>query len=123
MFPMNDERSCRLRVHGDDLDLAGTPAALRALAATLRAAPATHEVQILNATVVQQHTEGPLAVELRGSPSLHLQGTPAALAEVWSTLETVATATDADTEPDPHRHVGRLVVTGERNAALSDLGL
>jgi hypothetical protein len=112
---MDDQRLCRLRVHGDDLDLAGPPAALRALAATLRGAGDAVEVAIRNGAVVQHRAGGPLAIELRGAPTLHLRGDDAGLAAVWTALETVAaeTETAAGDEAAPHRHVGVLVVTGE----------
>jgi hypothetical protein len=118
---MDDQRHCRLRVHGNDLDLTGPAASLRALAAVLRGAGDTLEVPIRNAAVFQQHAPGPLAIELRGSPTLHLSGTPDELSAVWSALESVAEATDTGTENSPHRHVGRLVVTGERPARDDDL--
>ncbi|MGI5243525.1 hypothetical protein [Dactylosporangium sp. CA-139066] len=111
---MDDQRLCRLRVHGDDLDLTGPAQSLRALADALRGAADTLEIPIRNGAVVQRRAEGPLAIELRGSPTLHLSGAPDELAAVWSALDSVATATDAGTEDSPHRHVGRLVVTGER---------
>ncbi|WP_344618376.1 hypothetical protein [Dactylosporangium salmoneum] len=120
---MDDQRHCRLRVHGDDLDLAGSPAALRALAATLRGAGPEVQIAIRNGAVVQQRAGGPLAISLRGAPTLHLSGGDEDLAAVWAALETVAAETEAGTVADPHRHVGSLVVTGERADPLADLSL
>jgi hypothetical protein len=105
--PMDDQRYCRLRVIGENLDLAGSPSALRALAEQLRAAPPTTEIRLRNGLVVQEQTAGPLAVALRGSPSLHLTGAPDNLELVWSALESVAAEAEAADGQgvEPHRHI------------------
>ncbi|MEV8512101.1 hypothetical protein [Dactylosporangium sp. NPDC051484] len=118
---MNDQRYCRLRVIGDNLDLAGSPAALRALAAVLRGAGPAIEVPIRNGAVAQERAAGPLAIALRGAPTLHFSGDDDGLAAVWAALEAVADETET-AQPGgtaPHRHVEpdgsrSLVVTGER---------
>ncbi|WP_432988812.1 hypothetical protein [Dactylosporangium sp. CA-233914] len=119
---MNDSR---LRVFGDNLDLIGPPAALRALATSLREAGAAVEVPIRNGAVAQERTEGPLAIELRGAPpTLHLTGADDALKEFWTALEAVAAETET-AEPGagaaPHRHVGPLVITGDAADPLAGL--
>jgi hypothetical protein len=118
---MDDQRYCRLRVHGNDLDLAGPPAALRALAELLRTAGPAIEIPIRNAAVTQHRADGPLSIELRGSPTLHLRGTADELSAVWSALDAVATETESTATPDPHHHVGVLVITGERPAEPLDI--
>jgi hypothetical protein len=120
---MTDRLDCRLRMHGDDLDLAGPPAALRALASTLREGGPALEVAIRNGLVVQERAEAPLSITLRGGPTLHLRGDDAGLARVWAALEAVAADTESTDDPAPHRHVDQLVVTGDRSDPLADLGL
>jgi hypothetical protein len=124
---MDDQRQCRLRVIGDNLDLAGTPAALRALAAVLRAAGDAVEVPIRNGVVAQERGDGPLAIALRGAPTLHLAGDEEGLAQVWAALETVAGEAEAEMVVPggaaPHRHVEppgsrALVVTADQEAPV-----
>nr|BFE61710.1 hypothetical protein GCM10020063_062360 [Dactylosporangium thailandense] len=118
---MDDQRYCRLRVIGDNLDLTGSPAALRALADLLREAGPAVRVPIRNGAVVQERAEGPLVIELRGSPTLHLRGAGDALKDVWAALEAVAAEAPVAGRPAPHRHVERLVITAEAEAADEDL--
>ncbi|WP_238011136.1 hypothetical protein KZZ52_22440 [Dactylosporangium sp. AC04546] len=111
---MTNEHRCRLRYHGDDLDLAGSPEALRALAKALRATSA--EAPLTNGTLVQTLTDAPLTVTLDPGPALHVTGSPSELEPFWSALE--STAAESETAEDrsgaePHRHVGPLVVTAD----------
>ncbi|WP_426511570.1 hypothetical protein ACPPVO_13640 [Dactylosporangium sp. McL0621] len=124
---MDDQRYLRLRVIGENLDLAGSPASLRALAALLRDAGPVAEVAIRNGAVAQERTEGPLVIELRGAPTLHLRGADDALKEVWAALEAVAAEVPEPGRAAPHRHVEpagsrALVVTAAREPA-DELGL
>jgi len=123
MGGMDEQRYCRLRVIGDNLDLAGPAAALRALAKHLRDAPATTEVTIRNGAVRQERTAGPLHIELTGSPTLGLAGADDDLRAVWDALETVAaeSETGAGSGTAPHRHVARLVITADWPAAPDGL--
>lgn len=117
---MDDQLPCRLRVAGDVFDLAGPPAALRALAGRLRAAGDVFEQRIRNGALVQRRGDSDLAVQLRGGPELHVTGSPDALAVLWAALEVVADeaeATPSADGPAPHRHIEALTVTAERPAA------
>src|SRR4051794_34707237 len=115
---MDDQRYCRLRVIGENLDLAGSPDALRALAVLLRDAGPDIEVPIRNGAVVQVRGDGPLVIELRGAPTLYLTGGDEALKEVWVALDAVAAEAPVPGQAAPHRHVEPdgsrgLVVTAE----------
>ncbi|WP_433059553.1 hypothetical protein [Dactylosporangium sp. CS-033363] len=102
---MDDQRQCRLRVIGENLDLAGSPAALTALAQLLREAGPSAEIAIRNGAVVQERADGGLVIELRPAPTLYLRGDEGALKEVWAALDAVAAAVPEAGKPDPHRHV------------------
>jgi hypothetical protein len=57
---MNDHRLCRLSTSDGELELAGPPAALRALALLLREPQERVEAHISGGVVVQERTEGQL---------------------------------------------------------------
>jgi len=73
---VDDHRLCRLSVSDGELELAGPPAALRALGRLLRQHPKRVEVAIASGVVVQEETVGPLTVSLRDEATLHLSGGP-----------------------------------------------
>ena len=114
MANMIGDQRCRLRYHGDDLDLAGRTGALRALAAALRGV--SGEAPLVNGTLVQAVTGGALTVALEPGPTLRLTGSAAALEPFWAALETTAAQAENAvdrTGAEPHVHVGPLVVTAE----------
>ncbi|GAA3456360.1 hypothetical protein [Dactylosporangium matsuzakiense] len=122
------DQRCRLRVIGENLDLAGSPAALRELAAALRSAGPAVEVPLRNGAFAQERGDGPLVIELRAAPTLVVRGADAALDEVWTALEAVAAAVPEDGAAAPHRHVEPagsrgLVVTLDADDPLAALGL
>ncbi|MFI5909544.1 hypothetical protein [Dactylosporangium sp. NPDC051541] len=125
---MDDQQYCRLRVIGENLDLAGSPAGLRALASTLREGGAAVTVPMRNGSVRQERGDGALVIELRPAPTLYLRGSDSALEEVWAALEAVAGAIPEEGAAAPHRHVEPagsrgLVVTLDSADPLAELGL
>lgn len=63
---MDDHRFCRLSVSDGELELAGPPTVLRAVARLLRQHAGPPEVTITGGVVVQEETVGPLLVSLKG---------------------------------------------------------
>jgi hypothetical protein len=100
---MSPHRPCRLSTAGGELELAGPPAALHALARLLRETQGRVEVRISGGAVVQEQTEGPLTVSLHGADTLHLAGGPQYLDIIWDALDVVA----EEAEEAEHRGVNR----------------
>lgn len=101
---MDDHLRCRLETSGGEIELAGPPAALRALARLLRDAPKVCRLKIRNGLVVQVKGEGALLVQQQDGPILRLSGDDARLEIVWSALEGVAEAADIATDRTVSRH-------------------
>lgn len=89
---------------GGELELAGPPDALRALARLLRDAPKVCRLKIRNGLVVQVKGESVLMVQRQDGPVLRLSGDDAHLDIVWSALEGVAEAADIATGRHVNRH-------------------
>ena len=96
---MGEHLRCRLETSGGELELAGPPDALRALARLLRDAPKVRRLKIRNGLVVQVKGESVLMVQLQDGPILRLSGDDAHLEIVWSALEGVAEAAEIATRP------------------------
>ncbi|MGY0004669.1 Imm32 family immunity protein [Micromonospora sp. I033] len=102
--PMNDHRLCRLSTSGGELELAGPPAALRALALLLRKPQERVEAQVSGGVVVQERTEGPLTVSLRGDDTLHLAGGHRYLGIAWDAFDGVAEQAESAEDRGVRRH-------------------
>ncbi|MFU8875783.1 hypothetical protein [Micromonospora sp. SL4-19] len=101
---MNDYRLRRLSTSDGDLELAGPPAALRALARLLREPRERVEAQVSGGVVVQERTAGPLTVSLRGEAMLHLSGGHRYLGILWDALDGVAEQAESAEDRGVHRH-------------------
>jgi hypothetical protein len=101
---MNDHRLCRLSTSDGELELAGPPAALRGLALLLREPQERVEAHISGGVVVQERTEGPLTVSLRGEDTLHLAGGHQYLDIVWDALDGVAEQAESAEDRGVMRH-------------------
>lgn len=101
---MDRYRLCRLSTSGGELELAGPPDALRALALLLSEARGRVEVQVSGGVVVQERTEGPLTVSLRGADTLHLAGGHQYLDIVWDALDGVAEQAEGAGDRGVNRH-------------------
>ncbi|MEV4135645.1 hypothetical protein AB0J72_26150 [Dactylosporangium sp. NPDC049742] len=99
---MDDQQHCRLSVSGGELELAGPPAALRALSELLRCEVEPVEVPTEGGTVAQEITDGPLLVGLNDT-TLRLTGGRTYLDIVWDALDGVA----EEVETADHRGVNR----------------
>ncbi|THV36488.1 Imm32 family immunity protein [Glycomyces buryatensis] len=119
--PVNLYRLCRLSTSGGELELAGPPAALRALALLLRETQGRVEAQVSGGAVVQERTAGPLTVSLRGADRLHLAGGHRYLDIVWDALDGVAEQAEdaADREVKRHQHIEYLPPDDEYRSPLS----
>ena len=104
---MDDHKLCRLSVSAGEVELAGPPAALRALGRLLRQSAEGVEVAIVGGAVVQEQTVGPLIVSLRDAVTLHFSGGHQYLDIVWDALEGVAeqAETAEDRRVDRHQHI------------------
>lgn len=118
---MNLYRLCRLSTSDGELELAGPPAALRALALLLRGAQGKVEAQVSGGAVVQEPTEGPLTVSLRGEDMLHLAGGRRYLDIVWDALDGVAEQAEAaeDRGVSRHQHIEYLPPDDEYRSPVS----
>ncbi|MER7283768.1 hypothetical protein ABT369_56065 [Dactylosporangium sp. NPDC000244] len=101
---MDDHRHCRLSVSGGELELAGPPAALCALARLLRGHAEPVEVAIAGGTLVQEVTSGPLLVSLPGTTVLHLSGGLEYLDIIGDALDGVADQAETAEDRGAHRH-------------------
>ncbi|MFG2066707.1 hypothetical protein ACGFKZ_07610 [Micromonospora tulbaghiae] len=115
--PVEDHRRCRLSVSDDDLELAGPPAALRALGRLLRQHAEPFEVGITGGVISQEATEGPLLVSLQGGTTLHLSGGREYLDIIWDALDGVAEQAETadDRRINRHQHVEYLPGDGYRS--------
>jgi hypothetical protein len=102
--PMDDHRRCRLSVSDGELELAGPPAALRALGRLLRQHPVPFEVAITGGVVSQEATAGPLLVSLQGGTTLQFSGGRAYLDIVWDALDGVAEQAETADDRTVNRH-------------------
>ncbi|MGA4683376.1 Imm32 family immunity protein [Micromonospora sp. AB353] len=102
--PMDDHRCCRLSVSGGELELAGPPAALRALGRLLRQHPEPFEVAITGGVVSQEATAGPLLVSLQGGTTLHFSGGREYLDILWDGLDGVAEQAETADDRAVRRH-------------------
>jgi hypothetical protein len=104
---MHDHQGCRLSVDGGELELAGPPAALRALAWHLRRHGEPLEIAIAGGSVAQEITSGPLLVGLRGASTLHFSGGRDSLDIIWDALDGVAeqAMTAKDRHINRHQHI------------------
>lgn len=101
---VDDHLRCRLNISGGELELAGSPDELRALARLLRDAPDVCRLTIRNGLVLQVKSEGVLTVRQQEGPVLRLSGDDTHLDIVWSALEGVAEAADIATDHQVKRH-------------------
>ncbi|MFF0723058.1 hypothetical protein [Micromonospora sp. NPDC003816] len=90
-------------VSDGEVELAGPPAALRALARLLRAPAEPVEATITGGVVVQTETIGPLLVSLDDAP-LHFSGGRECLDIVWDALDGVAEQAETADDRAVHRH-------------------
>jgi hypothetical protein len=104
---MSDHRRCRVSAGGGELELAGPPTALRALARRLRRHGESLEVTVDGGSVAQEVTRGPLLVSLRGTTRVHFSGGLEYLDLVWDALEGVAdqAETAGDRGVNRHQHI------------------
>lgn len=102
--PMDDHQSCRLSVSDGELELAGPPAALRALGRLLRQHAGHFEVAITGGVVAQERTTGPLLVSLQGETTLHFSGGREYLDIIWDALDGVAEQAETADDRAVHRH-------------------
>ncbi|WP_206745056.1 Imm32 family immunity protein [Micromonospora sp. CB01531] len=105
--PVEDHRRCRLSVSDGELELAGPPAALRALGRLLRQHAEPFEVAITGGVVSQEATDGPLLVSLQGGTTLQLSGGRDYLDIIWDVLDGVAEQAETadDRTINRHQHV------------------
>jgi hypothetical protein len=101
---MDDHRLCRLSVDGTEVELAGPPAALRALGRLLRRGGEPTEVPVTGGVVFQEVTSGPLLVTVDGVPTLRVSGGPQYLAILWNALDGVAEQAETADDRAIHRH-------------------
>ncbi|SCL68648.1 hypothetical protein GA0070606_4837 [Micromonospora citrea] len=102
---MVDHRLCRLSVRDDELELAGPPAALRALSRLLRQHAAPVEVAVTGGVVSQKVTAGPLLVSLEGGTTLRLTGGRECLDIIWGALDGLAEQAETADDRTVHRHL------------------
>ncbi|TDC83062.1 hypothetical protein E1193_09805 [Micromonospora sp. KC606] len=104
---MSDLRRCRLAIGDGELELAGSPSALRALGDRLRQDAEPLEVAITGGFVVQEISSGPLLVSLRDTTTLHFSGDREFLDIVWDALDGVAeqAVTAEDRSIKRHQHI------------------
>nr|WP_143728436.1 hypothetical protein [Micromonospora cremea] len=102
--PMDDYRRCRLSVSDDELELAGSPAALRALSRLLRHHAEPFEVAVTDGAVSQEATAGPLLVSLQRGTKLHFSGGREYLDIIWDALDGVAEQAETADDRTVHRH-------------------
>ncbi|WP_177154884.1 Imm32 family immunity protein [Glycomyces harbinensis] len=114
-------RLCRLSTSDGELELAGPPAALRALALLLRETQGRVEAQVSGGVVVQERTEGPLTVSHRGEDTLHLAGGHQYLDIVWDALVGVAEQAEGaeDRGVSRHQHIEYLPPDDEYRSPVS----
>jgi hypothetical protein len=101
---MDDLRRCRLSTGGGELELAGPPAALRALGRLLRHHAEPVEVAVTGGVVSQEATTGPLLVSLLGTTTLHFSGGREYLDIIWDALDGVAEQAEAADDRTINRH-------------------
>lgn len=104
---MDDHRLCRVSVSGGEVELAGPPAALRALGRLLRQHAEPIEVAITGGVIAQEETAGPLLVSLQDEAKLRFSGGRQYLGFVWDALDGVAEqAENADDRAvNRHQHI------------------
>lgn len=102
--PMSDQGLCRLSISEGELELAGPPAALRALAQLLRHCAEPVELAITGGTVAQTVTSGPLLVVLEGTNTLRFSGGHEYLEIIWDALDGVAEQAETAGERGANRH-------------------
>jgi hypothetical protein len=100
---VDDPRRCRLSVSGGELELAGPPAALRALSELLRRGSEPVEVPVEGGTVAQEITDGPLLVGLDDT-TLRLTGGRTYLDILWDALDGVAEQAESADARGVNRH-------------------
>jgi hypothetical protein len=105
--PMEDHRLCRLSVADGEVELAGPPAALRALGLSLRHRTELVEVAITGGVVTQEETAGPLLVGLHDETTLRFSGGRQYLDIIWDALDGVAEQADTaeDRAVNRHQHI------------------
>jgi hypothetical protein len=101
---MDDHRRCRLSVSDGEPELAGPPAALRALGRLLCQHAEPFEVAITGGVVSQQATAGPLLVSLHGETTLHFSGGREYLDIIWDALDGVAEQAETADDRTVNRH-------------------
>jgi hypothetical protein len=101
---VSDHERCRLSSSGGELELAGPPAALRALGGLLRRHAEPFEVTITGGTVAQEVTSGPLLVTLRGTTTLRLSGGREYLDIFGDALDRVADQAESADDRGVNRH-------------------
>ncbi|MFI7650990.1 hypothetical protein ACIBTZ_33750 [Micromonospora sp. NPDC049460] len=101
---MDDYRRCRLSVSDGELELAGPPAALRALGRLLREHAEPFDVAITGGAVGQEVTAGPLLVSLQGGTTLHFSGGREYLDIIWDALDGVAEQAETADDRTVNRH-------------------
>ncbi|MFY1618761.1 Imm32 family immunity protein [Micromonospora sp. WMMD736] len=101
---MDDHRRCRLSASDAELELAGPPAALRALSRLLRHHVEPFEVAVTDGAVGQEVTAGPLLVSLLGGTTLHFSGGHEYLDIIWDALDGVAEQAETADDRAVRRH-------------------
>ncbi|MET8909592.1 hypothetical protein [Micromonospora sp. NPDC004551] len=101
---MDDHRRCRLSVDDGELELAGPPAALRALGRLLRQHPEAFPVPITGGVVSQEATTGPLLVRMQDGTTLHFSGGREYLDIIWDALDGVAQQAETADDRAVNRH-------------------
>jgi hypothetical protein len=101
---MHDHRSCRLSVSGGETELAGPPAALRALGELLRDSAGPVSVAIVGGFVGQEAGSGPLLVSLQHGTTLYFSGGRDYLAIIWDALRGVAEEAENADDRGVNRH-------------------
>jgi hypothetical protein len=102
--PVNHRRHCRLSVSGDELQIAGPPAALRTLSGLLRRHTEPVEVTITGGTVAQEVTAGPLLISRRDRTTLSVSAGRDYLDIFWDALDGVADQAETAEERGVNRH-------------------